>query len=340
MNTGADPAATAAGTMDNAVPLEGQNKVLELIARGAPLAKVLSLLVSVIQKECEGMLGSILLLDPDGKHVRHGAAPDLPEAYTSLVDGQLIGPKAGSCGTALFRRSPVAVEDIETDPLWEDYRAVAKEHGLRSCWSWPIFDGERQVLGTFAMYFRAPGRPRTSHLRLIDVASAIASIAIVKHRAEEEMKRRQDQLNAAQSIAGVGSYEWNLRTGDFQRSPELCRIFGLRPEDFAPTFEAYLERVHPDQRSVSQGIIESARSEVRPFDFEERIVRPDGEVRTLETHGRWTLDDNQAPVRLMATSQDISERKQAEQQMEAANRALVEENRRMRARASGTGSAE
>lgn len=331
---------TSAAT-DNAVPLEGQNKVLELIARGAPLAKVLTLLVTVIQNECEGMLGSILLLDRDGKHVRHGAAPDLPEAYTNLVDGQLIGPRAGSCGTALFRRSPVAVEDIETDPLWEDYRAVAKEHGLRSCWSWPIFDGERNVLGTFAMYFRTPGSPRTRHLRLIDVASTIASIAIEKHRAEEEMKLRQEQLHAAQSISGVGSYEWNLRTGEVQRSAEYCRIFGIRPEDFAPTFEAYLERVHPDERSVSQGIIESARSEVRPFDFEERIVRPDGDVRTLETRGRWvfdesrTLNENRAPIRLTATSQDISRRKQTEQQLEAANRALVEENRKMRARAEG-----
>src|SRR5271154_3139506 len=114
-----------AATTDNAVPLEGQNRVLELMARGAPLGKVLSLLVSVVQNECPGMLGSILLLDPDGKHVRHGAAPDLPESFTQLVDGQLIGPRAGSCGTALFRRSPVAVEDIETDPLWEDYRAIA-----------------------------------------------------------------------------------------------------------------------------------------------------------------------------------------------------------------------
>jgi len=321
-----------AATTDNAVPLEGQNRVLELIARGAPLPKVLGLLVSTVQNECPGMLGSILLLDRDGKHLRHGAAPDLPEAYTSLIDGLLIGPKAGSCGTALFRRSPVAVEDIDTDPLWEDYKAIAQQHGLRSCWSWPIFDGERKVLGTFAMYFRTPGRPRTAHLRLIDVASTIASIAIVKHRAEEEMRRREEQLNAAQNIAGVGSYEWNLRTGEVQRSAELCRIFGLRAEEFAPTFEAYLERVHPDDRAVCQGIIESARSKWRPFDFEERIVRPDGSVRTLETHGRWIPDDKGTPTRMVATSQDITERKQAEQQREAANGALMEENRRLRER--------
>ena len=188
------------------------------------------------------------------------------------------------------------------------------------------------MLGTFAMYFRTPGRPRTEHLRLIDVASTIAAIAIVKHRAEEEMKRRQEQLNAAQGIAGVGSYEWNLRTGEVQRSAELCKIFGLRSEEFAPTFEAYLEGVHPDDRSVSQGIIENARREVCPFDFEERIVRPDGSVRTLNTRGRWILDEDRTPVRLVATSQDITERHQAAQQLQAANRALVEENRKLRAR--------
>src|SRR5580698_2527554 len=86
--------------------LENQNRVLELMAQGAPLRRVLDLLLRAIQTESPGMLGSVLLLDSDGRHVRHGAAPDLPDSYTSGIDGQEIGPKAGSCGTAAFRREP------------------------------------------------------------------------------------------------------------------------------------------------------------------------------------------------------------------------------------------
>ena len=177
------------GTWEPGDVLEGQSLVLELIARGESLHQVLDTLLRIIQLQSSGMLASILLLDPDGIHVRHGAAPDLPEDYIRDVDGLAIGPQAGSCGTAAFTRKAVVVGDIATDPLWNDYRAIALKHDLRACWSTPIFDSERRVLGTFAMYFRAPGLPSESHLRLIEISTHIAAIAITKHRAEEEIRR-------------------------------------------------------------------------------------------------------------------------------------------------------
>jgi GAF domain-containing protein len=170
--------------------LEGQNLVLDLIVRGESLHQVLDTLLRIIQLQCPGMLASILLLDADGTHVRHGGAPDLPEEYVRAIDGLPIGPQAGSCGTAAFTRKPVVVGDIATDPLWNDYRDMALKHDLRACWSTPIFDSERRVLGTFAMYFHAPGLPNQTHLRLIDISTHIAAIAITKHRAEEEIRRR------------------------------------------------------------------------------------------------------------------------------------------------------
>jgi GAF domain-containing protein len=170
--------------------LEGRNLVLELIALGGSLNQVLDTLLRLIELQCPGMLASILLLDPDGIHVRHGGAPDLPEDYVRAVDGLAIGPQAGSCGTAAFTRKPVIVGDIATDPLWNDYRSLALKHDLRACWSTPIFDSERRVLGTFAMYFREPGLPNQRHLRLIEISTHIAAMAITKHRAEEAIGRR------------------------------------------------------------------------------------------------------------------------------------------------------
>ena len=146
-------------TREPAELLEGQNRVLELIARGEPLPKILDSLLGLIQSHCPGMTCSVLLLDRDGIHVRHGAARDLPQSFVRGVDGEPIGPRAGSCGTAAFLREPVIVEDIAKDPLWDTYRELALSHGLRACWSTPIFDGERRVLGTFAMYLREPSRP-------------------------------------------------------------------------------------------------------------------------------------------------------------------------------------
>lgn len=178
----------------------GQSHVLEMIARGEPLESVLTSLMLLIEAQVEEMLCSILLLSDDGGHVRHGAAPSLPPDYVKAVDGAPIGPKNGSCGTAMFLAKPVIVTDIFTDPLWEDYRGLAEASGLRACWSTPIFSGSGKVLGSFAMYYRQPQSPSGSEAKLTEVATHIAGIAIEHQRAEEERRRAEDQLTLLQVI--------------------------------------------------------------------------------------------------------------------------------------------
>lgn len=294
--------------------LKSQNRVLELVARGSPLAETLDVFLRAIEAHTPGMLSSILLLDPDGVHVRHGAAPSLPQSYVKAVDGEPIGPQAGSCGTAAYRREAVIVDDIATDPLWAGYRDLALAHGLRACWSTPIFDGRDRVIGTFALYFRTPGRPSGQYRALIDATTYTASIAIVAYQERQAARRREVQFEEAQRIAHLGSYDWDVRSNTAYRSAELCRIFGLRPEEFAPTVEAYLERVHPDDRGATRDIIERSAREHTPFEFEERIVRPDGTVRQLRSQGSWITDDTGEAFRLVGICQDITERKRAEQQ--------------------------
>src|ERR1700752_3760505 len=152
----------------------GQGQVLEMIARGATLSDVLASLVTLIEAQSEGMICSVLQLSEDGKHIRHGAAPHLPEIYVQAVNGAPIGPKNGSSGTAMYRGQPVIVTDMLTDPLWEDYRELAKLSGLRACWSTPIFTGQGKVLGSFAMYYTQPQAPTGSEARLTEVATHIA----------------------------------------------------------------------------------------------------------------------------------------------------------------------
>ena len=130
------------------------------------------------------MLASIVLLDEDGIHLRHGAASRLPAAYCRAIDGIPIGPRAGSCGTAMHRRQPVIVEDVASDPLWADYRKLAAQHGLRACWSAPILGQEKRVLGSFALYFLKPGKPARRHLQLIQRATHLAAIALDKSGAD------------------------------------------------------------------------------------------------------------------------------------------------------------
>ena len=153
-----------------------RNRVVELVARNEPLPAILTELVHLIERQRPEMIGSVLLLR-DGR-LYHGAAPSLPDSYNRAIDGMMIGPGVGSCGTAAYRGETVIVSDIAHDPLWADYRELGLAHGLRACWSVPIFSPANEVLGTFAMYYREPREPEPEDFELLEVASRLAAIAI------------------------------------------------------------------------------------------------------------------------------------------------------------------
>ncbi len=164
-----------------------QSKILEMIAMSAPLETVLDCLMRLLESQLPDIYGSVLLLEPDGHHLRHGAAPSMPDAYCNAIDGIRIGPKVGSCGTAAYRRETVIVSDIEHDPLWEDHVDLAMANGFRSCWSMPIFSHHGSVLGTFAIYSGTVREPVAAETRLIDVTTNIAAIAIDRKQAEDRI---------------------------------------------------------------------------------------------------------------------------------------------------------
>jgi PAS domain S-box-containing protein len=172
-----------------------ETRVLELIAAGAPLAEILELLVLAIEEQAPATLGSILLLD--GVTVRHGAAPSLPVEYSRAIAGRTIGPQAGSCGTAAYLRRPIFVSDIESDPLWADYRDMARPYGLRACWSTPILASDGRVLGTFALYYREPRAPDDATLALIARATHVAGIAIERTLVDEQLRALSGRIEAA-----------------------------------------------------------------------------------------------------------------------------------------------
>jgi PAS domain S-box-containing protein len=168
-----------------------QRQVLEKIVTGANLPEVLDYLVRSIEAASPGMLGSVLLLE--GNQLRHGAAPSLPDAYNRLVDGLVIGPRVGSCGTAACLGKAVLVEDIATDPLWAGAQDLPLGHGLRACWSTPFFSRTGCVLGTFAIYWREPRGPLPYESRLVEAATHLAAVAVERARAEEALRASEER---------------------------------------------------------------------------------------------------------------------------------------------------
>ena len=165
-----------------------QHQVLGMIATGSPLTDVLECLVKVVEQQSDGMLCSVVMLDEHAGRVRHCAAPSLPADYVRAIDGLTIGPKHGSCGTSMFLGAPVIVTDILSDPLWEDYREVARQAGFRACWSVPIGSPQRKPIGSFAMYYAEPRSPSAAELRLIESGADIARIAIEHERANQALR--------------------------------------------------------------------------------------------------------------------------------------------------------
>ncbi|MFE3627296.1 GAF domain-containing SpoIIE family protein phosphatase [Streptomyces goshikiensis] len=172
--------------------------LLEQIARQAPLPDVLDGMARAIEDLApEEVLVSVLLADADGRHLRHGAAPSLPDFYNEAIDGIATGEGIGSCGTAAHRRHRVIVTDIATDPFWDDFRDLANRAGLAACWSTPVLARDGSLLGTFAMYHRVPRAPQEADLALARVFADTAALAIERQHAEQARQTAEAREKAA-----------------------------------------------------------------------------------------------------------------------------------------------
>jgi GAF domain/PAS fold len=200
--------------------------LLEQIARQAPLTEVLDGMARCIENLApHEVIVSVLLADPDGRHLRHGAAPSLPDFYNAAIDGIATGDGVGSCGTAAHRREPVVVTDIATDPYWTDFRDLAQRAGLAACWSTPILARDGSLLGTFAMYHRTPRIPQESDLALARVFAGTAALAIERHHTEQARLAAEARVEQARAeLAKAVRAERELRAEAEERAAAAAEL--------------------------------------------------------------------------------------------------------------------
>jgi diguanylate cyclase (GGDEF)-like protein len=165
-----------------------QSRVLEMIASSTPLQDVLVSITQMIESQAPEFIAGVRLLEEGGTHLRHVAAPSVPEGYTSAVDRIALGPASGSCSAAIRRQAAVVSPDIDKDSLWDDLRRHAANHGLRSCWSLPIKSHQDRMLGTLVLYSRNVHEPNALEEQLAGMAARLASIAIERRQAEERIR--------------------------------------------------------------------------------------------------------------------------------------------------------
>ena len=299
----------------------GQARLLALVAEGTPLAELLDLVARFVEEQSTEVLASILLLDPDGVHLRHGAAPSLPDSYREAIDGVAIGPSVGSCGTAAYRREQVVVSDIASDPLWADFRELARDAGLRACWSSPILATDDTLLGTFAMYYREPRGPESHDLQLVGTAMHVVSIALERSLAEHALRRSEQRYrdlfeNANEPIATVSlEDEITEVNAAFERviGHSRAELIGSNLRDYM-TAEGYELAVREGQRKLS--------GEVEGTTFEQEFIARDGHSVVLNVSSR-IIVENGRPVGIQGICRDITAYKQAQAEL----RALAEQNK-------------
>jgi PAS domain S-box-containing protein len=284
-----------------------QRQVLEMIANGRPVRETLETLLQMIESHSPEMLCSILLLDEDGIHLRHGAAPSLPAEFTRVIDGSAIGPCVGSCGTAIFRREPVLVADIASDPLWVDYKEVALAHGLRACWSTPIIDAQRRVLGSYAIYSRRPGLPDERQQQLIAMATHTAVVCLSKHHTEAEREQsiaREQRARIEYTFQLIASQEAERKRIAVELHDSLGQNLlliknlaqmALREQEPAQTYE----RVASINHLVTQCIAETRQisRDLHPHQLDHLGLRRalesmlESVARASEIKFQWKFDD-------------------------------------------------
>ena len=198
-------------------------KLQKLIFAGSPLSEVLTNIAQVVEAQAEGMSCTIWLPDEDGKELYCAAAPSLP-GFSADVGTMVVGPKGGSCGTAVYRKESVYVTDILTDPIWENYRNRMLPFGIRSVWSRPLFTSEGKALGTFSINYRESRSPSASDLQLIENASHITGIAIERHINEQALQRERDRLRLLLEITNSMTSKLDLRRLVESLSTDLLRV--------------------------------------------------------------------------------------------------------------------
>lgn len=312
--------------------LKGQKQVLETIAKSAPLEETLKVLIEIIEQQSKDVKGSILLLDKDGKHLRVGSAPSLPEDYNTAVNGVEIGPNVGSCGTAVYRGQPVIVTDIATDPLWQNFRELALSFGLKACWSHPILSSQGQVLGTFAMYYSEPRIPQDFEWQLIEVARNLAGIAIENKQREESLKQLNQELEirVEQRTALLreteerwqlalkgnndGIWDWNLQTKELFVSDRFKEITGYEDSDIIYYLNTWNKNLHPDDLEIAgQKLQEHLERKTPHYIHEYRLWCNNSDYKWILSRGQALWDEEGKPVRMVGSITDITEPKQAEE---------------------------
>ena len=286
-----------------------EHHIADRMNHGALLSEVLNILTRSIEGMAPQCFCSVLLLDEERQRLWEGSKGGLPETYMRAIDGLVIGPEVGACGSAAFRNETVIVEDIATDPRFSTVKDFVMSFGLLACWSVPIRGSDNNALGTFAMYHRQRAKPRHRDLKIVETAAQLAGSAIERLRASRKLRENEERIVLAEKAASLGIWELNVPHDVLTLSQELATQIGLPDAAHQLTMRQARAMIHSEDRRPLFAAFKQASSEGQLFQAEFRVVLDNQSIRWLRTQARVEFA-NERPERLIGVSVDITKEKE------------------------------
>ena len=294
-----------------------EKEVLEINARpSASLKDTVDFYLGGIEKMFPDMLCSILMLRNDKQSIEHLSAPSLPSGFSQAINGVKIGPKAGSFGTAMYRKQRVITPDVNTDPLWEDYRDLAAQYDLRSCWSFPILDSQNEVLATLAAYHRHPTDPTSKEVNIMEVACNLLRIIFENKKSEASLRLSNERYLLATKATHDAIYDWDIIENTVYRGESFYSLFGYSRIQVG-RIEFLNEKLHPEDRvrviKSLKRFVENKSPDI--WECEYRFLHASGKYVVVYDRGFLIFNHNGEITRLVGSMMDITERKELEKRL-------------------------
>ncbi|XMO85048.1 PAS domain-containing protein [Algibacter sp. AS12] len=283
--------------------LINENAILDLIASNTPIKEVFNHIIKNYQLIRPEFSLAISMLDEDGIHLDLISAPTIPKAYNLAIKRVVIGNNVGSCGTAAFTKKPVIVADISANKLWENYRDLALQNNLKSCWSIPILSENKTVLGTFAIYSGTVKTPSLEDIRELNSAVNLAKIAIVKFNIIEEVKKRDASYKSLinQANDAILTFSFDGVIYDFNKATH--NILGYSKNEFSKlTLQDIVAGDIIENPNTYQQILNG-----EPVTIEKQFIAKNRDFIDAEISTKLQNDG-----KILAVARDITERKKAE----------------------------
>lgn len=303
-----------------------EKEVYESNATGIPFLEVLNKLIENIEQIVPTSFCSMLQLTENNTIVTL-AGGSMPPAYLKAINGMSIGPSAGSCGTAIYTGKNIIVSDVNTDPLWADYRTVIQTFGFKACWSVPIKKSNGKIIGTLAAYFKNIKHPQPYHINLLERAASLVGILIENKDAAEDITKSNERYNVVAKATSDIIWDWNIKTGQIFWNKGLGAVLGYHELNDITDTQWKSQKIHPDD---AERVVESMRLHVKnkivKWQDEYRFLCGDGLYRYVFDSGFLLLDKDNTAFRMIGAMQDVTKKKEEEHQLKLLESVITNTN--------------